>query len=71
MHRAPTLLFCVLLGHNHNYVFYKEFEESFFFEEKVISYWFFAYRKGTTGLPRSLRELAMTMFRNDDISLMF
>jgi len=27
------------LGHNHNYIFNKEFEKSFFLGEKVISYW--------------------------------
>jgi len=40
-----------------------------FLKKKFISYWFFVYRKGTkgtTGLQHSLREFAMTIFRNDN-----
>jgi len=39
MHRAPTLLFCVLFGFKIIIIYSTKFCKILLFEEKVISYW--------------------------------
>jgi len=54
MHRAPTLLFYVVPGLQLYFYIRQIFGKSFFFEEKVISYWFLVIRqKSKDGFPFS------------------